>query len=57
MRSPTNPMPIVISTCGSVHASKPPSAELKPKTMPPKPIVERIMEIPSIFGFVMVETF
>ena len=44
-------------TVGSLHEPAPSPALLNPKTIPPKPMDERIIDRISIFGFVMVDTF
>ncbi len=52
--APTVSEPI---TVGLDQPSDPSPALLNPNTMPPNPIVDRIMESTSIFGFVMSDTF
>src|SRR5690606_36439262 len=54
----SNATPPIITVAITVMLPQPLSAALlKPYTIPPKPIVDKIIERISIFGLVIVETF
>lgn len=54
---PTTPTISDTITVGLDHPPEPSPALLNPNTMPPKPIVDRMIDNTSIFGFVVSDTF